>query len=349
MKSFASLSLVLMILTGASLTLSASRVEKPSQTITAAIAAQRPRPSPTPAADDDVIRVSTNLVTIPVMVKTRHGAYVPNLDQQSFRIFEDGVEQEISHFETTNQPFTVVLMLDVSDSTKTELQQIQDAAIAFLDQLRGDDRALIVAFDRGFTRLTTVTGDRRVLRDGIRRTVPGGGTALYDAIATVINEDLKQVSGRKAIVLLTDGIDTSSVNATFESTARYANEQYALIYPIQWDTYSNSQAKRLSQSATGSNAAIATTPSGEPLRNAYERGTRYLQLLAQTSGGRFHYAEHEQNLVKAFARIAEELRQQYSLSYYPRNQDGRHAKRRIKVTVKADDAVVHHRDSYLFK
>ena len=100
------------------------------------------------------VRVSTNLVVVPAVVKTRQGGYVPNLRREDFRIYEDGVEQEISHFENSDQPFTVTLMLDISDSTKFKLGDIQDAAIAFLHQLRPDDRALIVAFDKRFIRLT---------------------------------------------------------------------------------------------------------------------------------------------------------------------------------------------------
>jgi len=92
-----------------------------------------------------------------------------------------------------------------------------------------------------------------------------------------------------------------------------------------------------------------TTPKGEPLRKAYERGTRYLQLVAQTSGGRFQYADNLKSLQRSFARIAEELRQQYSLSYYPKNQTLKSGKRRIKVSINVQDAVVHARDCYAYK
>lgn len=311
--------------------------------------AQSPTSSSAQIPDDDVIRVSTTLVTIPVIVKTHQGTYIPNLQRESFRIYEDGVEQQISHLETVDQPFTVVLMLDVSDSTKPELQQIQNAAIAFLDQLRPDDRALILAFDKGFANLTPVTGDRKALSEGIRRIKSGGGTALYDALDAVINVDLRRIPGRKAIVLLTDGIDTSSVRATFESTVRAATTQYALIYPIQWDTSDDALAKQLAGAASGAAGVTYTTPSGEPLRKAYERGTRYLQLIAQTSGGHFRYADSLKNLERSFASIAEELRQQYGLGYYPKNQGPKRGPRRIKVSVSINDAVVHARESYSYK
>jgi VWFA-related protein len=301
--------------------------------------------------DDEVLRVSTNLVTIPAIVKTHQGAYIPNLHREDFRIYEDGVEQEISHFETVDKPFTVVLMLDVSDSTKIELKEIQSAATAFLNQLRSDDRALIVAFDKQFIRLTEVTNDRAVLTDAIRRVKTGGGTALYDAVDATINEQLKRIPGRKAVVLLTDGIDTSSVRTTYDSTLRSATEQYALIYPIQWDTPNDYLSKQSSRADNDANVGgvMYTTPSGESLRKAYERGTRYLQIIAQTSGGRFQYADNLKNLNRSFALIAEELRQQYSLSYYPKNQATKNGKRRLKVTVNVPEAVVHARDSYAYK
>ncbi len=301
--------------------------------------------------DDEVLSVSTNIVTVPVTVKTHQGTYIPNLRREDFRIYEDGVEQEISNFETVDKPFTVMLMLDISDSTKTDLKGIQDAAIAFLDQLQPADRALIVAFDKQFVRLTEATGDRQILSDGIRRVQSGGGTALYDAIDTIIKEHLKQIPGRKAIVLLTDGIDTSSVRTTYDSTLRLATEQYALIYPIQWDTPNSFLSKQLSRADNNAviGGVIYTTPSGEPLHKAYERGTRYLQLIAQTSGGRFQYANDSKNLERSFARIAEELRQQYSLSYYPQNRDQKSVKRRIKVSVNVPDAVVHARNGYAYR
>jgi len=103
---------------------------------------------------DEVIRVETNLVTVPAIVKKRSGAYIPNLDRKDFHIYEDGVEQEISHFEAADKPFTVILMLDASDSTNGQLQDIQAAALAFIDQLYAEDRAIIVKFDKQMVRMT---------------------------------------------------------------------------------------------------------------------------------------------------------------------------------------------------
>lgn len=306
------------------------------------IHAQTPPPA-SQDADDEVLRISTNLVAVPAIVKTRKGAYVPNLRREDFRVYEDGVEQDVSTFETIDAPFTVILMLDASDSTRIKLADIQNAAIAFLDQLRPDDRALIVSFDKQFSVLAKPTGDRKVLSAAIHRVESGGGTALYDAIDTTISAELKRIPGRKAIVLLTDGIDTASVRTNYDSTLRSATEQYALIYPIQYETPGDARQK---DERFGT---VYTTPSGESLTKAYERGTRYLQRIAQISGGSFHSSDSLKHLETSFAQIAEELRQQYTLSYYPKNQSSKDGKRRLKIVVDIPDATVHARDSYSYK
>jgi Ca-activated chloride channel family protein len=294
-------------------------------------------------SDDDVLRITTKLVTVPVIVKTQEGAYIPQLTKRDFRVYEDGVEQTISHFEDVDQPFTITMMLDMSDSTRVKLEDIQNAAVAFLDQLKPHDRAVIVAFDSQVMRLTEVTGDRKVLSQAIRAINTGRGTALYDGIDWVISY-LPAVPGRKAMVLLTDGIDTASVRTNFENTIGLANEQYALIYPIQWNTPEDYNTNPSLSDAL--HKPVYTTPSGEPLRKAYERGTRYLQGLATLSGGRFQFAKSLGDLERSFAKIAEELRQQYSVSYYPASRTSTSRKRKIKVTVARPDAQLQFRRSY---
>ena len=129
----------------------------------------------------DVIKVETTLVTLPVSVMDRDGRYVPNLRKEDFRLWEDGTEQQVAFFSSVDKPFSVVLMIDTSGSTRFRLEAIQDAAIAFTNQLRSDDRVMIVSFDDQIRVLSAFTSDRGRLRDAIRRTSPGDGTKLYDA------------------------------------------------------------------------------------------------------------------------------------------------------------------------
>ncbi len=307
-----------------------------------------PTPVKQETSEDEIVRVETTLVTVPVVVRSKNGGYIPNLRAGDFRLFENGIEQEVSRFETTDKPFTVALVLDVSDSTKIDLSKIQNAAISFLEQLRPADRAFIVTFDKQVVKLAEATQDRIVLAKTIRSVRAGGGTALYDAVASVISTHNRSIGGRKAIVILTDGIDTSSTFATFESTTRLAAEQYSSIYPIQFNP-DNLLGQRAASMDTNLGLTLVTTPSGESIGSAFQRGTRYLRLLAQSSGGRFYHADNIKNLERTFSQIADELRQQYTVGYYPKDQDSTKEKRRIKVQVNAPEAEIKTRENYIFR
>jgi Ca-activated chloride channel family protein len=303
---------------------------------------QKPPPLDQNASDVDVVRVSTSLVTVPVSVMDRQGRFIPDLKQEQFQIFEDGIEQPIAYFESAEKPFTVALMLDTSDSTRFKLKDIQDAALEFIEQLRPDDRVIIAAFDQNIAVLAEATNDRRVLTTAIRRVKTGGSTALYNAIDVMINKRLNRIRGRKAVVLFTDGVDTASKEATYESTLRFALELDALVYPIQFDTLEG-----LNQQAKDMNAQIVTTK-GERLNVAYARAERYLRALADKTGGRFYFAGTLKRLREVFTAIAQELREQYSIGYYPKSE-GHATERRIKVKVNAPGVVVGARRGYLYK
>ena len=338
------------------------------------------RPASQPANDtnsgpeevdqNDVVRINTTLVTIPVSVVDREGHYAPNLRKEDFRLWEDGVEQQIAFFATVDKPFSVVLMIDTSGSTRFQLDEIQDAAIAFVNQLQPSDRVMVLTFDDNIKVLTDFTSDRYQLRDAIRRTRPGEGTRLYDAVDVVINQKLERVEGRKAIVLFTDGVDTTSKHASYESTVRDAEELDALIYPVHYDTYVNngggsswpgSNRRRSSgidilgdilgsigrgghnRGGGGRGGGSAGNSRGE-----YERGDRYLHELADRTGARLYEADTTQNLSLAFGNVAEELRRQYSLGYYPKSQAQSGQRRSIRVRTNQPNLAVRARDSYIF-
>ncbi|HVF30927.1 MAG TPA: VWA domain-containing protein, partial [Pyrinomonadaceae bacterium] len=167
--------------------------------------------TPTDTADDGedgVQRVETNLITIPVSVFDRHGLYIPNLRKEDFKIFEDGKEQQIEYFGTSEKPFTVVLLIDTSPSTEYAIDEIRDGARAFVDQLKPQDKVMVVEFDGNVQVLSEPTGDRPTIFKAIKKADFGGGTALYDAVNFSLSQRLNSITGRKAIVLFTDGVDT---------------------------------------------------------------------------------------------------------------------------------------------
>jgi VWFA-related protein len=303
----------------------------------------------------------------------RDGRYIPNLHKEDFRLWEDGVEQNVAFFSSVDKPFSLVLMIDTSGSTRFRLEDIQDAAITFVNQLRQDDRVMVVSFDDQVRVLTEFTNDRSRLRDAIRRTRTGDGTKLYDAVDLVMNQRLSSVSGRKAVVLFTDGVDTTSRHATYADNIRDAEELDALVYPVQYDTYMDvggggstwpgggrrypsSNGDILGQILggifRGGNVQIGGGPGGRggvgSSRRDYEIANRYLHELADRTGARSYQADSTQNLATAFANVAEELRRQYSLGYYPKNPAHAGERRQIRVRVNQPNLAVRTRDSYVF-
>ena len=309
----------------------------------------------------DVIRVSTTLVTIPVSVMDRDGRYIPNLQKEEFRIWEDGVEQEVAFFQSVDKPFSVVLMLDTSPSTQFRLEDIQDAAITFVNQLRRDDRVMVLSFNDKIKVLSDFTSDRSRLRDAIIRSETGDGTRLYDAVDQVINQKLTHVTGRKAIVLFTDGVDTTSRHADFQSNVLDAQELDALIYPVQYDTSGDMNVGnsppvqqpidvlgQIIGGIFGGKKKKGGGGGGGTARDDYDLADRYLAELANSTGGREYRADTLQNMSSAFANVAEELRRQYTIGYYPKRAPQVGQRRMIRVRARQPNLAVRARDSYVF-
>jgi Ca-activated chloride channel homolog len=311
----------------------------------------------TASADDDgeVLKIETNLVTIPVSVFDRNGIYIPNLQQSDFKIFEDGVEQEVAYFGTADKPFTVVLLIDVSPSTAYKIEEIQEAAIAFVDQLKPQDNVLVIQFDSGVDVLTELTNDRQKIHKAIRRTGFGDGTSLYEAVRFSLRKRLNKIEGRKAVVLFTDGVDTTSTGASFENTIAEAEESDSIIFPIYYNTF-------LDMTGIGRGGVMSTPPTlGLPpglggmggigrgsLGEEYKRGRAYLETLADVTGGRVFRPESTPGgLESAFEGIAEELRRQYSIGYYPQGEGQPGQRKQIKVRVNRAKLIVRSRDSYI--
>lgn len=304
-------------------------------------------------SDEEIVKVETNLVTMPVSVYDRNGLYIPNLKQQDFKIFENGVEQEIAYFGTSEKPFTVVLLIDVSPSTEYKIEEIQNAAIAFVEQLKPQDSVMVIQFDERVSVLAEATGDRQKIHKAIRRTGFGGGTSLYEAVDFSLGRRLDKIEGRKAIVLFTDGVDTTSTRASFESTVRDAEESDAMIFPIYYNTF-------LSNIGIGSGGVMSTPPTlGIPpgigggqstagISAEYTRGRIYLTELAAATGGRmFRPDSTPGGLSAAFEGIAEELRRQYSIGYYPQTEGETGQRKQIRVRVNRPKLVIRTRDSYI--
>jgi len=311
--------------------------------------AQDQKPTQPAEQGVDVVRVNTTLVTVPVSVMDHNGRFIADLKQDQFHLFEDGVPQQIAFFENAEQPFTLALMLDVSDSTMAQLAQIKSAAKAFIGELRADDRVMVVTFDKRITVLCEPTSDRQLLEKAISVAQSGGGTSLYGAIDLVIREHLKRIRGRKAIILFTDGVDTTSKEATYDSTLRMAGELDALIYTVRYNTYNYvAVAPTASVVDPIQGPAQVATSRGEPLDVAYKRAGNYLSLLSDSTAGRLYNATSLDRLKEVFAKIAAELREQYSLGFYPSNKSSSKSAHRLNVNVSVPNIAVRYRRSFVY-
>lgn len=319
-----------------------------------------------PTDDGDIIKVDTSIVTIPVKVLDRKNRFISGLQKEDFKVWEENIEQQIELFSNEQQPFTVALVLDMSFSAKFKAEEIQAAAISFIDQLRKDDKVMVVSFDQEVHLLTEPTSDRDRIYRAIKSTKIDYGTSVYEAMDLVINDRFKKIGGRKAIVLFSDGVDTSSRKAHDMNNLSDALELDALIYPIRYDTFADVQAMKnkpvtsqpqipgplppknknplpfpVPTQTVGMMDDKGTTP------DEYKKADEYLDQLAVRTGGRMFFASTTANLTKAFADIAAELREFYSIGYYPKDEAVKAKKRKIKVKVNRENVAVKARDSYV--
>ena len=288
---------------------------------------------------DEVIRVKTTLVNSPVLVIGRDGKFVPTLRREDFQVFENGVKQEIAYFAPVDNPFTVALVIDTSRSTVFNLQDIQHAALAFVDKMRPRDRAVVVSFSDDFNVLTEATSDRETLLHAIGSIRPGGGSRVYDAVELLIDE-LNRIEGRTALILFSDGVDNDSRKATLESTLTKVERSDTLIYPVQFSTFDRIKSRAPAQS----NLPVEGTGFSE---EDHKRAGAYLRRLADTTSTGVYPASEISDLDRAISSIVDELHNEYSIGYYPRDTGKAGEQRRVEVRVNRPQLVVRARTGYV--
>jgi len=357
-----------------------------------------PQATPPPAVADktpvdevdegDVVRVETQLVSVPAVVTNKTGRPVIGLRAENFLLFENGQKQEITNFATTEAPFEIALLLDTSGSTRVDVGLIRQAANAFIDALRPGDRVAIVAFNT--TRqgqsvaakvevLSQLTGDRKLLRAAIENLGSSNGTPFYDALARIADEIFhepprEEVRGRRAIVALTDGVDSTSVS-DFQTARSKLSRAGVASYFIQVNTEDFVEDRllkdcqddgRLTLSAKqleryrqvylpGARAddlvdfcQMGQFERMQISRDLYNLARREMNQIAKASGGRNFLAASLQDARAAFALVATEIGTQYSLGYYPtdKTRDGKYRTIRVEVQGAPEKPQVRAREGY---
>ncbi len=338
-------------------------------------------------AEGDVLRVETQLVSVPAVVTDQNGRPVSTLRQEDFVVLEDGKPQRLTNFATTEAPFEIALLLDTSGSTREELGLIRDAANAFLKALRPGDRIAIVAFGNEETNgaprasvdvLATLTDNHNVLRTAIAGARTSNGTPYYDALQLIADQIFReppadQFRGRRAVVALTDGVDSSS-NSDYEQVRPKLLRAGIATYFIQVSTEDYVEDRLLKDCEDDGRLALSAkqlerfrrlfVPTAQRedyqdfcrlgqfermdiSRQLYNLARREMNEMAKASGAKNFSAATLQDARAAFAQVANEIGTQYSLGYYPSNKarDGHY--RKITVQVRGlKDATVRARDGY---
>ena len=266
--------------------------------------------------DQPAFRTGVDLVALNVTVTDENDRYVTDIDVEGFQLFEDGAQQEVTFFTRTQLPIALALLMDTSASMADRMSTAQEAAIGFAERLRTQDLASIIDFDSRVDILHEFTNSLDALTSAIRQTSAGGSTSLYNAIYISLKELAKigaaataeEEIRRQAIVMLSDGEDTSSL-VGFEEVLELAKRSNTIIYSI------------------GLRSRDIRT------RRGFREADFVLRQLAQETGGRTFFPEQVEDLPKIYQRISDELSSQYTLGYVSKNpiRDGRW--RRVVVRV----------------
>jgi Ca-activated chloride channel family protein len=351
-----------------------------------------PTGSPVAATEDvdegDVVRVETQLVSVPAVIKNISGRPLPGLRRENFLVYEDGKLQSIANFGTTEAPFEIALLLDTSGSTRADVALIRQAANVFINSLRSGDRVAIVGFNteeraNGPTAtvdvLSELTANRQTLQKAIQNLGSANGTPFYDALDRVARvvfreEPSEEVRGRRAVVALTDGVDSSSDSDFAAARARLTSAGIA-CYFIQVNTEDFVEDRLLKDCADDGRLSLSAKQlkryraifvpraSSDEFtdfcrmgqfermqisRDLYNLARREMNDLAKASGGKNFVAASLQDARAAFAQVANEIGTQYSLGYYPTNKarDGKFRAIRIEVRGIPDKAQVRAREGY---
>jgi Ca-activated chloride channel family protein len=275
--------------------------------------AQPPQPTqPTPPQTP--FRAAIDLVSLNVTVTEGAGKYVTDLTANDFSVFEDGVKQDVTFFNRTNLPIALALLMDTSASMETKLPTAQEAAIGFARRLRPQDVAEIIDFDSRVTVLQNFTNNAAELEQAIRKTSAGGSTSLYNAVYIAL-KDLKKVVAkstdeirRQAIVVLSDGEDTSSL-LPFEEVLDLAKRSETAIYAI--------------------GLRVPDGPGSST--KGFREAEFVMRQFAQETGGRAFFPSQLAELAPVYGQISDELSSQYTVGYTSKNPKRDGSWRRVIV------------------
>lgn len=308
------------------------------------------------AQDDDPIRIDSSIVRLNVGVVDKRGRPITDLVQGSFEIYEDGVKQQISRFEPSAAPFSVVIMLDMSGSTLGFRQVLKQSAFRFIDALSPSDRVAVVEFYDKINLRNDFTTDRGTIAHSIEASNGRGKTQLYKALDFALEKLSNEKSRRKAIIVLTDGVDTA-IKDQDRNILENVNDDKVL-------TTLRPEANEILNRVLGRSDAQGVTiyplalPTGDPDKLAdptnrqiamFRAARARLQIVADRTGGQLNTINRLEEMGRLYAQVAADLRTLYTIEYQPENtkRDGKW--RAIRIDVTTPDLISRTRQGYFAK
>jgi VWFA-related protein len=291
---------------------------------------------------EDTITTTTSLIQLNVGVVDRQGRAITSLSQNDFVVYEDGVKQTIQRFEPAEAPFSLVLLLDMSGSTINFRQQLKLASIRFLDALGPQDRVAVIQFNAKVKSLTDFTLDRQKTAYAIDTLAQGSGeTNLFEALRYSIQQLEKEGRRRKAIVVLTDGLDSQLRKVDRQTVAAAQTDQEALA-TIKPQVSSELNTVLASADRQGVSIYPLALPSGDPKRlpmptpsiiGIYASARQRMQALADRTGGRLHEVHRLEKMAELYREVAANLRTLYTVAYQPSGERARGKWHEIRIEV----------------
>lgn len=308
------------------------------------------------SGQDEPVRVESTIVRLNVGVVDDRGRPITTLGRSDFTVYENGVKQDVSRFETTSAPFSVVLLLDMSGSTKSFRQNIQLSATRFLDALGPEDRVAVIEFYSKINLLNDFTTDKSIAARSISVANGVGNTNLYKGLLFALDKLAGEKSRRKAIVVLTDGVDTDARDGDRKALSSVPDTQVPAAIKPETNALLNQILNR--SDAQGVTIYPLALPTGDPARLAdptplqvamYKAARARLKIVAERTGGTLHAINRLEDMGLLYARVAADLRTLYTIEYQPAN-DKRDGKwREIRVEASNPDLIARTRQGYYAK
>ena len=306
--------------------------------------------------DDDPVKVDSSIVRLNVGVADRKGRPVTDLTRENFTIFEDGVKQNIQRFEPVAAPFSVVMILDMSGSTLGFRETIRQSAYRFIDALAPEDRVAVIEFYDKVNLRNDFTTDRKIIGNSIAVANGRGKTQLYKALDVALSKLANEGKRRKAIIVLTDGVDTAVRDQDRDLLQKFGETEM----PTAIKPETNENLNRVLNRADAQGVTIypLALPTGDPAKLAeptpiqvamYQAARARLQILADRTGGTLNAINRLEEMGKLYASVAAELRTLYTIEYQSTNEKRDGKWRAIKIEVNNADLISKTRQGYFAK